>query len=335
MKIIDLRSDTVTQPTSAMREAMAVAMVGDDVYGEDPTVNRLEALGAELTGKDAAIFVPTGTMANLLAIMSHCGRGDEYLCGQEAHCYRLEGGGAAVLGSVQPQPLPFLADGTLDLQQVAEFIKPDDPHCARTRLLCLENTQGGKVLPLSYLEQARDLCRERGLALHLDGARVVNAAVMLGVPLAEITRKVDSVSLCLSKGLGAPAGSLLCGSQQFVADARRWRKVLGGGMRQSGILAAAGIVALTQEMPRLAIDHENARLLAEALAGMDGLEVTWSFTNMLFVRVKGGREGALTAELKARGILVTGRSSLRLVTHRDVAREDLERVVRGVEGFLR
>ncbi len=325
----------MTQPTAAMRSAMAGAAVGDDVYGEDPTVNRLEALGGELTGKEAALFVPSGTMANLLAIMSVCSRGDEYICGQEAHCYRLEGGGAAVLGSVQPQPLTFQADGTLDLGQVAEFIKPDDPHCARTRLLCLENTQGGKVLPLSYLAQAGELCRERGLSLHLDGARVANAAVVLGVPLEEVTRQVDSVSLCLSKGLGAPAGSLLCGRSEVVAIARRWRKVLGGGMRQAGVLAAAGIVALTREMSRLAMDHENARILAEGVAGVDELEVTWSSTNMLFIRVSGGREGELTAWLKARGILVGGRGSLRLVTHRDVAREDLERVVREVKGFFR
>ena len=328
MKIIDLRSDTVTQPTEAMRNAMAQAVVGDDVYGEDPTVNDLEALGAQLTGKEAALFCPTGTMANLLAIMSHCERGDEYLCGQDAHCYRFEGGGAAVLGSVQPQPLEFRHDGTLDLQQVAEFIKPDDPHCARTRLLCLENTQAGRVLPLEYLAEARELCRNRELLLHLDGARLANAAVMLGVSLDRIAQYADSTTLCLSKGLGAPAGSLLCGSRQFVATARRWRKVLGGGMRQAGILAAAGIVALTQEMSRLTIDHENARLLAEGLAVIGGLEVKWSGTNMVFVRVNEGRAGELTAFLKERGILAGGRGALRLVTHRDVDRGDVERVIK-------
>jgi threonine aldolase len=334
MKIIDLRSDTVTQPTPAMRRAMAEAVVGDDVYGEDPTVNRLEALGAELSGKEAALFVPTGTMANLLAIMSHCGRGDEYICGQEAHCYRFEGGGAAVLGSVQPQPLEFLPDGTLDLNQVAHNIKPDDPHCARTRLLCLENTQAGMVLPLAYLAEAREFCRLQGLALHLDGARVANAAVMLGVPLEEITRLVDSTTLCLSKGLGAPAGSLLCGSFDVVAKARRWRKVLGGGMRQSGILAAAGIVALTREVQRLAVDHENARLLGEGLATVDELEIVRNATNMLFVKVGGDRGGALTVWLKERGILVGGRDALRLVTHRDLERKDLDRVLKEVKGFF-
>ena len=335
MKIIDLRSDTVTRPTPAMRAAMAAAEVGDDVYGEDPTVNRLEALGAELTGMAAALFVPTGTMSNLLAIMSHCGRGDEYLCGQEAHCYRFEGGGAAVLGSVQPQPLEFEPDGTLDLEKVARLIKPDDPHCARTRLLCLENTQAGMVLPLAYLEQARSLCRERGLALHLDGARVANAAVKLGTSIEEITRHMDSVSVCLSKGLGAPAGSLLCGSCETVATARRWRKVLGGGMRQAGILAAAGIVALTDHREQLAVDHENAGVLAKGLSEIGELDVdpTAVQTNMVFVRMNGERKDELTRWLKERGILVAGRGSLRLVTHRDVSREDIDTVVREVMEF--
>ncbi len=227
-----------------------------------------------------------------------------------------------------------MPDGTLDLNRVARLIKPDDPHFARTRLLCLENSQGGRVLPLAYLAQARELCDRQGLGFHLDGARVANAAVHLGVPLETITRQVDSTTLCLSKGLGAPAGSLLCGSREFVAKARRWRKVLGGGMRQSGILAAAGIVALTQEMPRLAVDHENARLLAEGLATIPELEVVRCATNMLFVRVSGGREGELTDWLKQRGILLAGRDALRLVTHRDVAREDLERVLREVKMFF-
>ena len=333
MKIIDLRSDTVTRPSPAMRAAMAEAPVGDDVYGEDPTVNRLEELGAEITGKEGALFCPTGTMANLLAIMSHCARGDEYLCGQEAHCYRFEGGGAAVLGSVQPQPLEFEPDGTLDLEEVARAVKPDDPHCARTRLLCLENTQGGRVLPLDYLAGARDLCRATGLSLHLDGARLANAAVQLGIPPDGITRHADSTTLCLSKGLGSPAGSLLCGSREVVAKARRWRKVLGGGMRQTGILAAAGIVALTAYEEQLAMDHDNARLLAEGLAGIGGLEVAWTGTNILFVGVAGGREGELAMRLRERGILVGGRGALRFVTHRDVSREEIERVVREVRGW--
>ena len=335
MSVIDLRSDTVTRPTPVMRAAMAAAEVGDDVYGEDPTVNRLEMLGAELTGKEGALFCPTGTMANLLAIMSHCERGDEYLCGQEAHCYRFEGGGAAVLGSVQPQPLEFEPDGSLDLNRVANLIKPDDPHCARTQLLCLENTQGGRVLPLAYLEQARDFSRERCLALHLDGARLANAAVRLDIPLDGITRYVDSTTVCLSKGLGAPAGSLLCGSSEVVAKARRWRKVLGGGMRQTGILAAAGIMALTEYREQLTVDHDNARLLAEGLAEIVGLEVTWTSTNMVFVRVTGEGEGELAVRLRERGILVGGRGALRFVTHRDVSREDVDRVVRVAVELLR
>jgi threonine aldolase len=337
MKTIDMRSDTVTRPTAAMRAAMAAAEVGDDVYGEDMTVNCLEELGAGLTGKDAALFCPTGTMANLLAIMTHCDRGDEYLCGQEAHCYRFEGGGAAVLGSVQPQPLEFEPDGTLDLDKVALFIKPDDPHCARTRLLCLENTQAGKVLPHGYLEQARSFCRERGLFLHLDGARVANAAVKLGVPLSAITRHVDSVSVCLSKGLGAPAGTLLCGGRGFITAARRWRKILGGGMRQAGVLAAAGIVALTEQLDRLAVDHENARLLAEGLKGIDALAVDPPAvqTNMVFVGLEPNRALKLMAFLKERGILVAGRERLRLVTHMDVTCEDMGIVVRAVKDFFR
>ena len=337
MKIIDLRSDTVTRPTEAMRTAMAEAVVGDDVYGEDPTVNRLEALGAELTGKAAALFCPTGTMANLLAIMTHCGRGDEYICGQDAHCYRLEGGGAAVLGSVQPQPLEFAEDGSLDLERVARLIKADDVHCARTRLLCLENTQAGKILSPAYLHQAGEFCRERGILLHLDGARVANAAIKLVLAIAEITRQVDSVSLCLSKGLGAPAGTLLCGSREFVTTSRRWRKVLGGGMRQAGILAAAGIVALTEEVVRLAVDHDNARFLAEEMAVVGEIDIDQATvqTNMVFLRVRDGREGELTARLRERGILVAGRDGVRLVTHRDVTREDLAVVVAAIKGFFR
>ncbi len=337
MNIIDLRSDTVTQPTAVMRAAIAAAEVGDDVYGEDPTVNRLEALGSELTGKESALFVPTGTMSNLLAIMAQCGRGDEYICGQEAHCYRFEGGGAAVLGSVQPQPLDFEPDGTINLAQAARAVKPDDPHCARTRLLCLENTQAGKVLPLDYLEQADSFCRERGLSLHLDGARVANAAVSLGVPLSAVTRYADSVSLCLSKGLGAPAGSLLCADRKVVASARRWRKALGGGMRQAGVLAAAGIVALTSQMERLADDHAHAQLLASGLATIDGFAVDPAAvqTNMVFVELDQARADNLTAYLKERGILVAGRDGLRLVTHLDVTAEDIRRVVDAVKGFFR
>lgn len=336
MKIIDLRSDTVTTPTAAMRAAMAQAPVGDDVYGEDPTVNRLEALAAELTGCAAALFTASGTQANLLAIMGHCGRGDEYIAGATAHCYRFEGGGAAVLGSVQPQPVEFEPDGTLDLAKVARAVKPDDPHFARTRLLCLENTQAGKVLPLEYVAQARAFTDERGLLLHMDGARVCNAAVNLGVPVREITRHCDSVSVCLSKGLGAPVGSLLCGSREFIAAARRWRKVLGGGMRQAGILAAAGIVALTSHMERLAEDHANARRLAVGLAeiGELGVDPAAVETNMVFLRLDGERSAALAVHLRERGILIAGRDAIRLVTHLDVTADDVERVVTACRAFF-
>jgi threonine aldolase len=328
MHPIDLRSDTVTRPTAAMRAAMAAAPVGDDVYGEDPTVNRLQERAAELLGTEAALFVPSGTQSNLLAIMAHCDRGDEYIAGQSAHCYRFEGGGAAVLGSVQPQPLEFEPDGTLDLAQVAALVKPDDPHFARTRLLCLENTQGGKVLPLAYLARARQFTREQRLMLHLDGARLANAAVRLGVPLREISQHFDSVSLCLSKGLGAPVGSVLAGDRELIATARRWRKVLGGGMRQAGILAAAGLLALEEGGERLAEDHANARRLATGLAEM-GLPVDPAAvqTNMVFVPLPPTTATELAAFLRESGILVAGREALRLVTHRDVTAPDIDRVI--------
>ena len=336
MHPIDLRSDTVTRPTAAMRAAMAAAPVGDDVYGEDPTVNRLQELAAERLGMEAALFVPSGTQSNLLAIMAHCNRGDEYIAGQSAHCYRFEGGGAAVLGSVQPQPLEFEPDGTLDLAKVAALVKPDDPHFARTRLLCLENTQGGTVLPLAYLAQARQFTRDNGLALHLDGARLANAAVRLGVGLREISQQFDSVSLCLSKGLGAPVGSVLAGDRELIATARRWRKVLGGGMRQAGILAAAGLLALEEGMEQLAQDHDNARRLADGLAEL-GLPVDPAAvqTNMVFVPLPPSTAAELTAFLRERGILVAGREALRLVTHRDVTAPDIDRVIAAWGEFRR
>ncbi len=246
--VIDLRSDTVTRPTPAMRQAMADAEVGDDVFGDDPTVNRLQAIAADMLGMEAALFLPSGTQSNLCALLSHCERGDEYVVGQHAHTYKYEGGGAAVLGSIQPQPLDFMADGSLDLEQVAACIKPDDPHFPKTRLLCLENTQAGKVLPLSYLADARTLADKYKLGLHLDGARVFNASVKLGVPVTDISRHFDSVSVCLSKGLCAPVGSVLCGTGEFISKALRWRKMLGGGMRQAGVLAAAGILSLTEQV---------------------------------------------------------------------------------------
>lgn len=255
MHVVDLRSDTVTQPTAAMREAMQAAPVGDDVYGEDPTVNALQERLAAMLGFEAGLFVPTGTQSNLLALLSHCERGDEYLVGMDAHTYKFEGGGAAVLGSIQPQPIVQAEDGSLPLDRVAAAIKPVDPHFARTRLLALENTWHGRTLPLDYLRAAGDLARERGLGYHLDGARLFNAAVACGVPAREIARHFDTVSVCLSKGLGAPVGSVLVGSRALIDKARRWRKVCGGGWRQAGMLAAAGLYALDHHIDRLADDQ--------------------------------------------------------------------------------
>ena len=336
MNRIDLRSDTVTQPTAAMRQAMANAEVGDDVYGEDPTVNRLEGLAGEMFGQEAALFVATGTQGNLLALLGHCQRGDEYIAGQRSHCYRAEGGGAAVLGGIQPQPLDFQNDGTLDLDEVAEAVKPDDFHFARTRLLCLENTQSGKVLPLEYMARARRLTHKHGLALHLDGARVLNAAVKLGVSADTITAPFDSVSVCLSKGLGAPAGSLLCGTAEFITAARRGRKMLGGGMRQVGVLAAAGLVALEQHVDRLADDHGNAERLAHGLAGIEELEVDPSTvqTNMAFVRVRDGDAASFSQRLREQNIIIPGTSPMRLVTHMDVGDDDVDRVVDAARVFF-
>jgi threonine aldolase len=331
---IDLRSDTVTRPSAGMRAAMAEAEVGDDVYGEDPTVNRLEALAAERLGTEASVFVSSGTQSNLIALLAHCDRGDEYIVGQQAHTYKFEGGGAAVLGSIQPQPLEFEADGTLDLGRVEAAIKPDDPHFAKTKLLCLENTQAGKVLPLEYLGRAREFTARRKLALHLDGARIYNAAVDLGVPVTAISRSFDSVSVCLSKGLGAPVGSVLCGARPFVARARRWRKMLGGGMRQAGVLAAAGLYALERNVERLADDHANARRLAEGLARIDALDVVPAATNMVHVAVPAERAPGLRDHLRERGVLVRAGSTLRLVTHLDVAPADVERAVAAFVEFF-
>ena len=335
-RTIDLRSDTVTKPTPQMRASMAAAGVGDDVYGEDPTVNRLEALAAEMLGTEAALFTPSGTQCNLLALLCHCERGDEYIVGQDAHTYKYEGGGAAVLGSIQPQPLDFEPDGTLDLSRVAAAIKPDDCHFARTRLLCLENTQGGKVLPLDYLEKAADFSKANDLALHLDGARLFNAAVRQQVPASHIARHFDTVSVCLSKGLGAPVGSVLCGTAAVVANARRWRKMLGGGMRQAGILAAGGIHALNYHVERLAEDHVNARKLADGLAAINGIQVDPAAvqTNMVFVDV-GEDAASLQQFLGERGIVVAGKRMLRLVTHLDISADDINDVVDVFRSYYR
>ena len=331
MPIIDLRSDTVTLPTAAMREAMLAAELGDDVYGEDPSVNRLEAwLAAEL-GFAAALFVPTGTMSNLLGLMAHCERGDEYIVGQQAHTYKYEGGGAAVLGSIQPQPIEGEADGSLDLARVEAAIKQDDFHFARTRLLALENTMQGKVLPLDYLAGARELTQRRGLALHLDGARLYNAAVKLGVPAREICQHFDSVSVCLSKGLGAPVGSVLCGSNALIGKARRLRKMVGGGMRQAGVLAAAGLHALQHQVARLADDHANAALLGAALGEL-GYSVEPVQTNMVYVQL-GGRAASLKGFMAERGIAVTAGPRLRMVTHLGVNASDVGQIVDAFAAF--
>lgn len=336
MKLIDLRSDTVTKPSPAMRAVMADAEVGDDVFGEDPTVNRLESFAAEMMGKESAIFAPSGTQTNLLALLTHCERGDEYIVGQQAHTYKYEGGGAAVLGSIQPQPLDFEEDGTLDLSKAAPAVKPDDFHFARTRLFCLENTQSGKVLPMAYLQDAEDFAREFNLGTHLDGARIFNAAVKLNISAEVISRHFDSVSFCLSKGLGAPAGSLLCAGREQIIQARRWRKVLGGGMRQAGVLAAAGIYALKNNIDRLAEDHANAVLLAEGLSEIDELNFNPASvqTNMLFVRLDKTAGAELPGFLKERGILVLGRDTLRLVTHLDVNGQDIRTVITAFKEFF-
>jgi threonine aldolase len=333
MKTIDLRSDTVTRPTAAMRTAMAGAEVGDDVYGEDPTVNRLESLAAERLGFEAALFAPSGTQTNLVALLSHCQRGDEYIVGQQAHTYKYEGGGAAVLGGIQPQPLEFEADGSLNLERVAAAIKPDDFHFARTRLLCLENTMAGRVLPLDYLAAARQFVDHHDLGLHLDGARVFNAAVALGVDVRDITRHFDTVSVCLSKGLGAPVGSVLCGSRVFITEARRWRKVTGGGMRQAGILAAACIHALEHHVKRLAEDHANAARLSRGLAEL-GLEPDGPHTNMVFLPLGVERAERLAGFLSERGIFTSPGARVRLVTHLDLDTYDIDRVLDAVGEFL-
>ena len=357
MMKVDLRSDTVTQPTPGMLSAMMTASLGDDVYADDPSVNALQEKIAALLGFEAALFMPTGTQSNLCAVLTHCQRGDEYLVGQMAHCYRWEGGGAAVLGSVQPQPLSHQSDGSLLLADIDAAIKPDDEHCARTRLLALENTFGGKLLPFDYVQQATELARSKGLARHLDGARLFNAAVAqaelaegktgaAGPPQGDhgphgrqrstqsgerggsiflearrIAQCFDSVSVCFSKGLGAPVGSALCGSREFLAGARRIRKMAGGGMRQSGLLAAAASYALDQHVARLSLDHALARRLALGLGGIAGLVVELPQTNILFVELVGearARASELIPYLARQGVLTSGLYRLRFVTHLDV-----------------
>lgn len=331
-RVVDLRSDTVTQPTAAMRQAMMTAPLGDDVFGDDPTVNALQAALAEQLGFEAALFMATGTQSNLCGLMSHCQRGDEYIVGQMAHTYRWEGGGAAVLGSIQPQPLNHAPDGSLPLADIEANIKPDDAHFARTRLLALENTIGGKVLPMDYVEAATALAKRRGLARHLDGARLFNAAVALDpAEPYEAARRIcshfDSVSVCFSKGLGAPVGSVLCGSREFIARAHRWRKMVGGGMRQAGVLAAAAHHALMHHVRRLADDHALACRLAEGLRGLPGVSVETPQTNIVFVDVEPGLGAGLLDHLKQRGVLATGLYRLRFVTHLNVDAEGVDHAI--------
>jgi threonine aldolase len=336
--MVDLRSDTVTRPTPAMRVAMAAAEVGDDVFGDDPTVNALQAKIAALLGKEAALFVASGTQSNLVGIMSHCGRGDEYIVGQMAHTYRWEGGGAAALGSVQPQPLEHAHDGSLPLAAIEAAIKPDDSHFARSRLLCLENTIGGKALPVAYLTAACALAKKRGLSTHLDGARLFNAAVALGgdprATARELAAPFDSVSVCFSKGLGAPVGSALVGSREFIAGAHRWRKMVGGGMRQAGIVAAAALHALDHHVDRLADDHALAARLADGLVDVPGLTVESPQSNIVFADLKSDRAAGLMGHLKSRGVLATGLYRLRFVTHLDVDRDGVDRAVAAVREYL-
>jgi threonine aldolase len=337
--LVDLRSDTVTRPTAAMRAAMAAAVVGDDVFGDDPTVNALQETIAALLGKEAALFVASGTQGNLVSILSHCGRGDEYIVGQMAHTYRWEAGGAAVLGGIQPQPLEHAADGSLPLDAIDDAVKPDDAHYAKSRLLCLENTIGGKALPIAYLSDACALAKRRNLSTHLDGARLFNAAVALGggdprVTARAIAAPFDSVSVCFSKGLGAPLGSVIVGPRDFIARAHRWRKMVGGGMRQSGIVAAAALHALEHHVDRLADDHALAARLHDGIAGLPGLAVERPQTNIVFADVTSERAAGLLDHLRTRGVLATGGKRLRFVTHLDVDRAGVERAIAAATEYL-
>jgi len=343
--VVDLRSDTVTQPSAAMRAAMLTAPLGDDVFADDPSVNALQDQAAGLLGFEASLFMPTGTQSNLCAILSHCQRGEEYIVGQMAHCYRWEGGGAAVFGSVQPQPIEHQRDGSLALADIEAAIKPDDAHFARSRLLALENTWNGKVLPFDYVKEATDFASARGLARHLDGARLFNAAAAqaaakgsdIRAEAQRIARCFDSVSVCLSKGLGAPVGSVLCGSRELIARAHRIRKMAGGGMRQAGILAAAGSHALDHHLERLADDHALARRLAEGLRGIDGLQVEAPQTNIVFIDLVGAaraRSAELLPFLKSHGVLATGLYRLRFVTHMDIDTAGIDRAIGIIHRFF-
>lgn len=333
--VYDFRSDTVTRPDAGMRAAMAEAPVGDDAYGEDPTVTALEVRVAELMGKAVGLYLPSGTQSNLIALMAHCERGDEFIAGQQAHAYKYEAGGAAVLGSIQPQPIENAPDGSLPLDKIEAAIKLDDIHFARTRLLALENTIGGKVLPQTYVEEATELARRHGLATHLDGARIFNAAVASNRSAHDLAAPFDTVSVCLSKGLGGPIGSVLVGSEQLIEKGRRLRKMLGGGMRQAGIVAAAGLYALEHNIERLADDHSRARRLAEGLARHGQLTVEMPQTNIIFLTAEHGIAGAFDDHLAGAGIVVSGRyGQQRWVVHKDLGDEAIAAALAAVEEFF-
>jgi threonine aldolase len=335
MQPIDLRSDTVTLPTPAMRQAMFSAELGDDVFGEDPTVNRLEAIAAGRMGQEAGLFVASGTMGNLVALLTHCGRGDEVILGDQAHTYFYEVGGSAAVGGIHPRPLRNRPDGSIDPAEIEDAIRADNVHFPRTRLIALENTHNrcdGAPLSPDYMAQVGAIARRHGLKVHLDGARIFNAAIALGVDPGELTRDVDSVTFCLSKGLAAPVGSVLCGPRDFIAEARRNRKMLGGGMRQAGVIAAAGIVALEQMVDRLAEDHANARRLAHGLAGLPGIQIDPAKvrTNILYFELNHPRvrPADLATALRSEGILITaGSPRIRLVTHYGITAGDVEYVL--------
>ena len=330
--IVDLRSDTVTRPSPGMRKAMLEAELGDDVFGDDPTVNRLQERAAEIFGFEAALLFPSGTQSNLAALMSHCQRGDEVILGMEAHSYRYEAGGLAVLGSIQTQVVPNRPDGTLDLAEVEAAVKPDDPHFPRTRLLALENTITGRVLSRSYLEQALAVAKSKGLAAHLDGARIFNAAIHEQTNVKALCAGFDSVSSCLSKGLGAPVGTVLLGNSEFIRRARRARKILGGGMRQAGVIAAAGLYALEHNVERLKEDHRNAERLSRGLREL-GLEATQN-TNMVLVKIPPERAAELERHMKKHGIFVLPRAPMRLVTHLDVDAAGIDRAIEALRRYF-
>lgn len=335
MRLVDLRSDTVTRPTPAMYKAMAAAEVGDDVFGEDPTVNRLQEMTAEMVGKEGALFVASGTMGNLVSQLSQCGRGDEIILGDKSHIFLFEQGGSASLGGIHARTVPNMPDGTLPISGIEAAIRPDNIHYPITRLIAVENTHnrcGGSPLPVSYMREVGDLARRKGLKVHLDGARLFNAAVALGVKARELAADADSVNVCLSKGLAAPVGSLVCGSGEFIARARRARKVVGGGMRQAGVLAAAGIVALTEMVDRLAEDHANAKRLAEGLAEIKGISLKPETvqTDIVIFDLEGIDAPVLTARLGESGVrvLATGTTQIRAVTNYHVTADDIEYAIR-------